>query len=39
MAHSVWFRIHNDTRTVEMVWVEVTDPTQMAWDDDDELPF
>lgn len=27
LAHTVWFRAESDTSTVELLWIEVTDPT------------
>ena len=39
LSHTVWFRADSATRTVELLWVEITKPIDMDWDDDWEIPF
>lgn len=36
-SHFIWFRIYEDSRTVELLWVEVTQPEQMDWGDDENF--
>lgn len=38
LSHAVWFRVHSQSKTVELLWVEVTAPDAMEWGDD-EIPF
>lgn len=39
LSHCVWFRLHPEDRIVTMLWVEVTQPENMNWDEDWEIPF
>ena len=39
LSHSLWFRADEANRLVELLWVEVTNPNEMGWNDDDEIPF
>mgnify|MGYP001546571159 CR=1 FL=1 len=39
MAHSVWFRVIDASRTVELLWVEWTNPENGGWSDGDEIHF
>lgn len=38
-AGRVWFRMFPETREVRMLWVEVTKPDNVDWEDDWEIPF
>ena len=39
LSHCVWFRMVPERREVRMLWVEITGPENMDWDDDWEIPF
>lgn len=39
LLHVLWFRADASNRVVELLWVEVSRPEQMDWDDSDEIPF
>jgi len=39
LSHCVWFRLHPEDRIVTMLWVEVTQPESMNWDEEWEAPF
>jgi hypothetical protein len=38
LSHTVWFRAHTESSSVELLWVEVTSPDQMDWSES-EFPF
>lgn len=39
MSHTLWFRADETTRVVELLYVEVSSPNNMSWDDNGEIPF
>lgn len=39
VSHSVWFRVDPSRKAVELLWVEVTKPDDMNWDEEDYTPF
>lgn len=38
LSHSIWFRIDEEQRQVVLLWVEITKPDDVDWDDND-IPF
>ncbi|WP_172975932.1 hypothetical protein [Sulfitobacter sp. THAF37] len=38
-AYSIWFRVISETREVELLWVEWSDPDATDWTGEDDEPF